>query len=67
MRGRSYVLPDDIRTLARPVLAHRILSGVEAAMSGRNTMAILESIVSGVPVPEVAQSSSTQHRAAPGA
>ncbi len=67
MRGRGYVLPDDIRTLARPVLAHRILSGVEAAMSGRNTMTILEGIVSGVPVPEVAQAAASQHRATPGA
>ncbi len=60
MRGRHYVLPDDIRTLARPVLAHRILSGVEATMTGRSTLAILDTIVSSVHVPEAAP-----HRAAP--
>nr|WP_249424038.1 AAA family ATPase [Nocardioides coralli] len=49
--GRDYVLPDDLRTLARPVLAHRLLPSVEAAMSGRSTGDILEAIVGSVPVP----------------
>jgi MoxR-like ATPase len=50
--GRDYVLPDDVRTLARPVLAHRLLPGVEASMSGRTTGAILDGIVEAVPVPD---------------
>ncbi len=50
--GRDFVLPDDVRTLARPVLAHRLLPGVEAAMSGRSTSAILDGIIDAVPVPE---------------
>jgi MoxR-like ATPase len=53
MRGRGYVLPDDVHTLARPVLAHRILSGVEATMSGRSTLTILDQVVAGVHVPEI--------------
>jgi MoxR-like ATPase len=52
MAGRDYVLPDDVHTLAVPVLAHRLLPSVEAAMSGRSTTVILEGIVAGVPVPE---------------
>ncbi|MFC6285597.1 AAA family ATPase [Nocardioides sp. GCM10027113] len=52
MQGRDYVLPDDVRTLAQPVLAHRLLPSVEAAMSGRSTAAILETILDAVPVPE---------------
>jgi len=52
MSGRDYVLPDDVRTLARPVLTHRLLPSVEASMSGRTTAAILDSIVAAVPVPE---------------
>ena len=36
MDGRDYVLPDDVHRLARPVLAHRLLPSVEAAMSGRS-------------------------------
>jgi len=52
MQGRDYVLPDDVQRLARPVLAHRLLPAVEAAMSGRSTTAILESLVATVPVPQ---------------
>ncbi len=52
MHGRDYVLPDDVLSLSRPVLAHRLLPSVEAAMSGRTTSTILEGIVASVPVPE---------------
>jgi MoxR-like ATPase len=52
MGGRDYVLPDDLRGLARQVLAHRLLPSVEASMSGRTTGAILDGIVATVPVPE---------------
>jgi MoxR-like ATPase len=52
MHGRDYVLPDDVHTLARPVLAHRLLPSVEAAMSGRSTTAILDGVLAAVPVPE---------------
>jgi MoxR-like ATPase len=52
MHGRDYVLPDDVHGLARPVLAHRLLPSVEAAMGGRSSASILDGIVSGVPVPE---------------
>ena len=50
--GRDYVLPDDVLRLARPVLAHRLLPSVEAAMSGRSTTAILDAVLAGVPVPQ---------------
>ncbi len=52
MSGRDYVLPDDVRSLARSVLAHRLLPSVEASMSGRTTGAILDGIIAAVPVPE---------------
>jgi MoxR-like ATPase len=52
IHGRNYVLPDDVHTLARPVLAHRLLPSVEAAMSGRSIGSILDRIVASVPVPE---------------
>ncbi len=52
MAGRDYVLPDDIHTLARPVLTHRLLPSVESSMSGRTPGAILAGILAGVPVPE---------------
>jgi MoxR-like ATPase len=52
IHGRNYVLPDDVHTLARPVLAHRLLPSVEAAMSGRSIGSILDRIVASVPVPD---------------
>ena len=45
IQGRDYVLPDDVHGLARPVLTHRLLPSVEAAMSGRTTASILDGIV----------------------
>jgi len=52
IHGRNYVLPDDVHTLARAVLAHRLLPSVEAAMSGRSIGSILDRIVASVPVPD---------------
>jgi MoxR-like ATPase len=52
MAGRDYVLPDDVHGLAAPVLAHRLLPSVEAAMSGRAAPQILAALVEGVPVPD---------------
>jgi MoxR-like ATPase len=51
IKGRDYVLPDDVHELAQTVLAHRLLPSVEASMSGRSTSAVLEGIVASVPVP----------------
>ncbi len=50
--GRDYVIPDDVQDLAVQVLAHRMLSSVEASMSGRSTEGTLTQIVAGVPMPE---------------
>jgi MoxR-like ATPase len=52
IKGRDYVLPDDVHLLARPVLAHRLLPSVEATMNGRGSSAILESVLASVPVPD---------------
>ncbi|MDN5892661.1 MAG: MoxR family ATPase [Nocardioides sp.] len=51
VHGRAYVLPDDVTAMARPVLTHRLMPSVEAAMSSRSTGAILETIMTSVPVP----------------
>jgi MoxR-like ATPase len=52
IQGRDFVLPDDVLGLAPSVLTHRLLPSVEAAMGGRTTASVLESIVAAVPVPE---------------
>jgi len=51
LRGRDYVLPDDVSSLATPVLAHRLLPTVEATMTGRTTASVLDAILATVPVP----------------
>ena len=48
---RDYVLPDDIRALTQPVLAHRLIPTPEAQISRRTTSDILADIVARVPVP----------------
>jgi MoxR-like ATPase len=52
LAGRDYVIPDDVQELAVQVLSHRILTTVEASMSGRTPEAALRQIVAGVPMPE---------------
>jgi MoxR-like ATPase len=52
MSGRDYVIPDDVKDLAVQVLSHRLLTTVEASMSGRTPEAALRQIVAGVPMPE---------------
>ncbi len=51
IEGRDYVIPDDLQTLAVPVLTHRLLPTVEAAMGGRTALSTLTSIVASVPQP----------------
>jgi MoxR-like ATPase len=51
MQGRDFVLPDDIKRLAVPVLAHRLIASLEARLRGRDAIAIIESILDTVPVP----------------
>jgi len=52
LHGREFVLPDDVRRLTGPVLAHRLLPSASAAMHGRSVSDILETVVSAVPVPQ---------------
>ncbi len=48
--GRDFVLPDDVKLLAAPVLAHRL------GMRGRaNAGAMLEEVVKSVPIPPLRQ------------
>ena len=49
--GRPYVLPDDLKTLARPVLAHRLLVTAEAQLQGTGAGDLLDEILRTVPVP----------------
>jgi MoxR-like ATPase len=49
--GRSYVVPDDIKALAGPVLAHRFVLTPESAMQGADAREVVGDLLRKVPVP----------------
>lgn len=51
LNGREFVLPDDVKRLAVPALAHRLVLQPEARLRGRSTAAIVQHIMDRVPVP----------------
>ena len=50
-RGRDFVIPDDVKSLAAPVLSHRIILKTEARLKGRTEEDLLREILESVPVP----------------
>jgi MoxR-like ATPase len=50
-RGRDFVIPDDVKELAVPVLSHRIILKTEARLKGRTEEELLREILDSVPVP----------------
>ena len=51
IRGRDYVTPDDIKTIALPVMTHRLVLTSEAAIQDVDAATIVESVLESVPVP----------------
>jgi len=51
LAGREYVLPDDVKFLVTPVLAHRLILRNEEKIRGITAREILEDLVHGVAVP----------------
>jgi MoxR-like ATPase len=51
IRGRNYVIPDDVKYLAVPALAHRLISKTEARLKGHSMDTIVNEVVSTVAVP----------------
>jgi MoxR-like ATPase len=52
MDGRDYVVPDDIKASARPVLRHRILLKPEADLEGVTADQVVEEVLRAVEVPK---------------
>jgi MoxR-like ATPase len=50
MRGRDYVIPDDLKFLAPVTLAHRLIPRPEAELRGRTVTSILNDIIESVPM-----------------
>jgi MoxR-like ATPase len=51
LRGRDFVKPDDVKELAVPVLAHRLILTPEARLRGRSAGDVVRTLVSRVAVP----------------
>jgi MoxR-like ATPase len=51
LSNRPYALPDDIRELACPVLAHRIMLDTKARYAGADAQGVIAEIVDRTPVP----------------
>jgi MoxR-like ATPase len=49
--GRHYVIPDDIKVLAEPVLAHRLLLDAEAEFDGVTASSVIAQILLETPPP----------------
>lgn len=53
LNGRDYVLPDDIKALAQPVMAHRLLIKARSKLRGVNKGRIIKQIINEIEVPLV--------------
>jgi MoxR-like ATPase len=51
LAGRDYVIPDDVKALAKPTLRHRIQLRPEAELEGVTPEGVLDGILASVPVP----------------
>jgi MoxR-like ATPase len=51
LNGRDFVIPDDVKMMAPPVLRHRIIFKPEAEIEGITAKELLEKILSGLEVP----------------
>lgn len=53
IRGRDFVLPEDVRALARDIMAHRIMLTFDALADGVDTREVVDQILMAVPPPRV--------------
>ena len=53
MAGRDFVTPDDVKSVAGPALAHRLILKPDPWIRGVRTSAVLADVLAQVPVPKV--------------
>jgi len=51
LRGRDFVIPDDVKELAVPVMAHRIATSSDARIRGQSEINAITELLGAVPVP----------------
>ncbi len=52
LRGRTYVIPDDVKAMAHKVIDHRLILSPEAELGGMTRSGVTDSILSSVTVPK---------------
>jgi MoxR-like ATPase len=53
IQGRDHILPDDVKALAEPVLAHRLIPRLTDSSHDKTGRAIIAKLLETVPVPGV--------------
>jgi MoxR-like ATPase len=56
LRGRNYVLPQDVVAIAPEVLRHRVVLSYEALAEGIDADRVVEEVLKTIPVPQIAPS-----------
>lgn len=51
IRGRSFVIPDDVQALTVPALSHRLILSSQARLHGKELIDVLKDVIEQVPVP----------------
>ena len=51
MQGRTYMIPDDIKSIACAALAHRVVLTHEAKLAGKTNESVIDDIMARTPVP----------------
>ena len=51
LAGRDYIIPEDVKHMAQPVLAHRLVLSPESRLKGVTAQSVVRRVLSGVPVP----------------
>jgi MoxR-like ATPase len=54
LRGREYVLPEDVRDVFGDVAAHRLVLSYDAVADGVDPRAVVDRVLAAVPAPRVA-------------
>ncbi|MCA9513648.1 MAG: MoxR family ATPase [Myxococcales bacterium] len=51
LRGRAFVIPDDVKELFLPAMQHRVILAPGAEVEGLTSRAVLEQVIASVPAP----------------
>jgi MoxR-like ATPase len=51
LSGRNFVTPDDVKSVALPLLRHRLLLKPEAMLDGLQIDAVVAAVINQIPVP----------------